>query len=469
MDFLDRKDEFKRLDKAAASKNFSFVVLWGRRRIGKSRLLLEWNRQKKGIYWVVEESAPNVQRKYFAEALSEKFPGISDIEYPDWRTLFRRLTQEIKNQKWKGPLIIDELPYLVSASKELPSVMQNWIDQDLKPMAFTLIVAGSSQSMMQGLVLSGDSPLYGRATEIIKLSPLAPKYLKEALGISSPIDQIKAYTLWGGVPRYWEFAESYGKKIEESAYELILRPDGILNQEPNRLLLEEKPTAISLRPILDVIGMGAHKTSEIAARLNQSSTSLSKGLHRLQELDLIEREIPFGESEKSGKKSLYKIKDPLFRLWFELISGRRGQIAGSSKVNLMKLLKTQLPHLNAKIWEDLCRKAFLNLPELKKETWLPPARYWQGKGPEWDIVSTSLDNNSILIGECKWFTGKVSKVLIQKTIQQLIKKGIPPLSKTPFKHTYYFLFIPEIPQGKIDFDNNNISLIDAKTIIQNIK
>lgn len=467
MDFLDRKEEFKRLNQAFASKSFSFVVLWGRRRVGKSRLLIEWNRQKNGLYWVADESVAAVQRAYFAEALSERFPGINDVDYPDWRTLFKRLTAEIKNTHWKGPLIIDELPYLVAAAKELPSVMQNWIDQDLKPLGFNLIVAGSSQSMMQGLVLSEHSPLYGRATELIKLSPLAPKYLEEGLGIKSAIDQVTAYTLWGGVPRYWELAENYGDKIAESAYHLILRPEGILNQEPNRLLLEESPNAISLRPILDVIGMGAHKTSEIAARLFIASTSLSKPLARLQELDLIERELPFGESEKSGKRSLYKIKDPLFRLWFDLVSGRQSHMSQASKPELMKLLDSRLPQLTSRIWEDLCRKAFLNLPKLPKGNWSAPARYWHGNGPEWDLISTSLDTNSIIIGECKWFTGKITSSLIQSTIQKLIQKGIPPVSSAPFSSTYFYLFIPEIPEEKIDLPKN-VRLIDAKTVIKAI-
>lgn len=475
MNVLGRKKELEVLNKSQVSKKFSFIVLWGRRRVGKSRLLLEWNKRKKGIYWVADESSPAIQRRYFAEALSEKFPTMKDVEYRDWRTLFKVLTQEIRNKNWKGPLIIDELPYLVSVAKELPSVMQNWIDLDLKPLNFTLIVSGSSQSMMQGLALNGDSPLYGRATEIIKLSPLAPKYLKDALAIKSATEQIKAYTFWGGIPRYWELAEDYGKKIEESAYELLFKTGGILNQEPNRLLLEEKPSAISLRPILDAIGMGAHKPSEIAARLGQSSTSLSKGLFRLQELDLIEREIPFGESEKTGKKSLYKIKDPLFRIWFELISGRQGQIASLNKSDLIQFITSQLPHFSGKIWEDLCRKAFLNLPKIPKGAWLQPSRYWQGNGPEWDLISTTLDNKSIIIGECKWMTGKITKTDIQKTINALIKKGLPPLSKATFKDIYYFLFIPEIPSKKNELELDigkklgiNLYVIDAQTVIQSI-
>lgn len=467
MEFLDRKWEFEVLDKAAGAKGFSFVVIFGRRRIGKSRLLLEWNRRKKGIYYVADESAATVQRKYFAEALSGQFPGMEGVEYPDWKVLFRRLTQEIRREQWRGPLIIDELLYLVEASKELASVMQNWIDQDLKGLDFTLVIAGSSQSMMQGLVLSGDSPLYGRATEVIKIGPLALKHMKEGMGIESAVDQVKAYAVWGGVPRYWELAEGYGNKIEEAAYELVLKPQGILSQEPDRLLLEERPSAVSLRPILDAIGMGAHKASEIAARLGQSSTSLSKGLHRLQELDLVEREIPFGESEKSGKRSLYKIKDPLFRLWFELISGRQGQIAGMTKVQVMKLLAGRLPHLTGKLWEDLCRRAFLNLPEIGEGLWLPPLRYWHRNGYEWDLVSTTMDGASVAIGECKWFTGEVKSEMILKAVKHLKDKGVPPLSKGGVKAVRYYLFIPELPRKKMELEED-VRLIDVKRVVQSI-
>jgi len=468
MDFLARQNELNLLDKGLHSKRFSFIVMWGRRRVGKSRLLLEWNqRQKEGIYFVADESIASVQRKYFAEALQERIAGIADVEYPDWRTLFKRLSIDIKTGKWRGPLIIDELPYLVAAAPELPSVMQNWIDQDLKGTGFMLVVSGSSQSMMQGLILSGDAPLYGRATEIIKLSPLAPKYLKNALGIHLAKDQVKAYTFWGGIPRYWELAEMYGQDTEEAVHDLLLRPEGLLNQEPNRLLQDERPSAISLRPTLDVIGMGAHKSSEIAGRLGVSATSLTKVLARLQDLDLVEREIPYGESVKSGKRSLYKIKDPLFKVWFELISGRRGQFASFSKEERIALLKDQMPQLMGSIWEDLCRKALKQLSGLPKGIWKEPLRYWHGNGPEWDLMSTTLDDKSMIIGECKWFSGKISPKEVREIIQKFVQKGIPPTFKGPFDAIYYYLFIPEVPKEYLNLEKN-VRLISAKEVIDSI-
>jgi hypothetical protein len=133
----------------------------------------------------------------------------------------------------------------------------------------------------------------------------------------------------------------------------------------------------------------------------------------------------------------------------------------------MKLLSTRLPHLTGQVWEDLCRKAFLYLPQLCEEFWLPPLRYWQGNGYEWDLISTAVDTDSIIIGECKWFTGKTTPELIQKTVKNLKNKGVPPLSKKGFKEIRYYIFIPEIPQEKIKLEHN-VQLIDAKTVIQSI-
>lgn len=465
MKFLAREEEMSRLDKAINVNGFSFIVLWGRRRVGKSRLLIEWIKKKNhGIYFVADESKDTIQRKYFAQALEEVVPGISDGEYADWKGLLRRLTLGIKESGWKGPLIIDELPYLVESAPELTSIMQNWIDLDLKPIGFNLVVSGSSQSMMQGLVLSEQSPLYGRATEVMKIKPLAPRYLKDALGIKSAREIIKAYTLWGGIPRYWELAESYGSDIDEAAHELLLRPEGILSQEPNRLLQEERPTAISLRPALDAIGMGSHKSSEIAGRLGMSATSLSKILARLQELDLIEKELPYGDLERAGKRSLYKIKDPLFRVWFQLISGRRGQFASLSKQERLQLLEEKMPFLISNTWEKLCLKAFKKLSGLPEGVWNEPARYWRGNGPEWDLITTTLDNESIVIGECKWRAGRIDLQWIRETIYKLFQKGTPKGLNFKENNIYYYLFIPEAPKDSFYFDEH-IRVIDADEVI----
>jgi AAA+ ATPase superfamily predicted ATPase len=180
---------------------------------------------------------------------------------------------------------------------------------------------------MQELVLNTNEPLYGRAQEMIKLAPLHPYYLKSALGLTDSKDILNAYSVWGGIPRYWELASSYEDPALEAIERIVLDPQGILHEEPMRLLLEESPPAITLRPILDAIGLGMHKVSEIAGRLNVPSTSLGRSLERLRELGFTEREVPFGVSEENTKRTLYKIKDFFLRFWFSAVASKRSGLA----------------------------------------------------------------------------------------------------------------------------------------------
>ena len=126
MIFLDRIDELQRLGALAARRQGGLAVLFGRRRIGKTRILLEWSRGTGGLYTVADESTPDVQRRYFARAVAERLPGFANVVYEDWDALLTRLARDARRESWQGPLIFDELPYLVSASPELPSVMQRW-------------------------------------------------------------------------------------------------------------------------------------------------------------------------------------------------------------------------------------------------------------------------------------------------------------------------------------------------------
>lgn len=157
----DRDRELERLD--ALVRRGGLAVVWGRRRIGKSPLLVEWTRRHQGLYIVADQSAPHVQRRYLAESLATRLPGFADVDYPDWTALFTRMTRESANARFAGPVMLDELPYLVAASPELPSVLQRWVDHEAGDLSVAL--AGSSQRMMQGLVLDRHAPLYGRARE----------------------------------------------------------------------------------------------------------------------------------------------------------------------------------------------------------------------------------------------------------------------------------------------------------------
>jgi len=223
-----------------------------------------------------------------------------------------------------------------------------------------------------------------------------------------------------------------------------------------------------LRPILDVIGMGAHRISEIAGRLGKPATSLTHALTRLVDLGLVRREQPFGESEKSGKRSLYKIADPLFRCWFRVVAPHRAMLAQSSAEVRLGLWQKARQSLFAEAWEELCRSAMTHIHESRCSLaqhgpWKPASRYWRGSEPEWDIVAESLDGKRLLVGEVKWTDGAASSAVLEQAISKLRAKGLPSCVHGKGHDIILALFIPQTPSGRIR--PQGIHVVTARDIL----
>jgi hypothetical protein len=450
--FLNRSEEMERLDRLASRNGGGLAVVYGRRRIGKTRLLLEWSKRHGGLYTVADQSSAEVQRRYFAQTVAERLPGFGDVEYPDWRSLLNRLARDAEAAAWRGPLIFDELPYLVTVSPELPSVLQRWTDHEAERARLVVALAGSSQRMMQGLVLPGNAPLFGRAREILDLAPIDPSFLTDAFSIPPGRELVELYAAWGGVPRYWELATEIAGGVPAQIESLVLAPLSPLHNEPDRMLLEEIPPALELRPLLDAIGAGAHRVSEVAGRLGRPATSMSRPLDRLLGMGLIRREIPFGETEKGGRRSLYKIDDPFFRLWFRVVAPHRGPLASGTRQTRKAWLARFWDDLVAQAWEDLCRR---QIPKLAADgalggrgPWKTAARWWKGNEPEWDLVSESLDGESLLLGEVKWSAKPFGARALARARDELAARPRPSLPDVYDRHeTVRALFVPELETG----------------------
>lgn len=455
--FIDRQDELSRLERFGARAESGLAVLYGRRRIGKTRLLLEWSRLAGGLYTVADQSAPEMQRRYFAEAVGRRLRGFDEVDYPDWRSLLSRLARDAAAADWQGPLIFDELPYLVAASPELPSVLQRFLDHEAKEARLKVAVAGSSQRMMQGLVLAGDAPLYGRAHELMDLGPLDPVFLPEVFELGelpaheSARRQVELYAAWGGVPRYWELASELDASglgdVPAQLDRLALDPLGPLHLEPDRLLIEELPPATEARPILDAIGGGSHRLSEIGGRMGRPATSLSRPIDRLIGMGLVHREVPFGESAKSSKRSLYRIADPFVRLWFRAVAPYRAQLTAGRSESRRLLLERFWPQLSAEAFEQLCR---LRLPRLAGSSpvaelgpWGPAGRWWRANQPEWDLVAESMLGERILLGEVKWRRAPYEPIDVARLAHRLARRPAPQLpKKLATLETHRALFVP---------------------------
>jgi AAA+ ATPase superfamily predicted ATPase len=222
--------------------------------------------------------------------------------------------------------------------------------------------------------------------------------------------------------------------------DMVLSPLGVLHDEADRLLREEYPSAIHLRPVLDAIGMGAHKLSEIAGRLGLPATSLSKSIGILIMLGVVSKEIPFGSDEKTSKKSLYKLSDPFLRLWFKVIAPNRSALNVLPPKGRLQLYRSQESTLMSMSFEEIC---LMSVPYLSGlgQTFIKAGRYWGANEPEWDIVAESLDKKTILIGECKCFEKSINEQKANREFEQLKEKGRPKVLSQYGGKFCYVLFV----------------------------
>jgi hypothetical protein len=430
MRFINRQDELRRLKALEQRAEGQLAVVFGRRRVGKTRLLVEWTQHSGGLYTVADQSTAEVQRRYLAGELASVFAGFADVDYPDWSSLFNRLAREARAIGWKGPLVLDELPYLALAAPEIASVLQRFVDHEGRGAGIKLALAGSSQRMMQGLALAASAPLYGRAQALFEVKPLHARELCAAFGDREVPDLIRLYTAWGGIPRYWELALTAGDDVEAQVDALVLDPLGPLCSEPERLLLEELPPAVELRPILDAIGQGAHRVSEIAGRIGRPATSLARALTRLQELGLVRRETPYGEPEHSSKRSVYRLDDPFARLWFRVVAPHRARLVAGKRRERLAILRSHWSALTSLAWEELSRTLITELDRrtalAKLGPWRAGSRWWHGNAPEWDLISDSEDGQRVLVVEVKYSERPFSRRDLQRLVRETSSRTLPP-------------------------------------------
>lgn len=398
--FLDRDRELERLNRLLRRDSAGFGVLYGRRRCGKSRLLREALSPDRSIFFVGDDRDGALQQAGLAREAGRLLDGFDQVRYPDWDALLARLWREAPEGL---VLVLDELPAMVAAVPELPSLLQKQVDRHGTG-APHLLLAGSSQRMMQGLVLDRTAPLFGRATEILEIRPLGAGWIAEALGIEDPVAAVEAFAHWGGVPRYWELAADH-PDLRTAVRDLLIDPFGVLRDEPRWLLLDDLRDTTQASSILSLIGQGCHRVSEIAGRLGKPATSLGRPLQRLMEMGLVAREVPFGSPPRGSKRTLYRIADPFLRYWFGYVEPNRSRSEAGMLAAVEADIAARVSHHVAGVWEDLARESVPHL-DVVGGGWGPAGRWW-GAGVdrrplEVDLVAESADGRRVLVGEVKW-------------------------------------------------------------------
>ena len=432
--FVDREEEMMTLQSEYERPGSSLVILYGRRRVGKTALISEFIKGKNALFFLASEESEAQNRTAFKEKAAD-FTGnelLRQFDAKSWDILFQTIMQTPFQEK--PIIVIDEFQYI---GKSNPIFQRIWEEQ-LKDRSVMVILCGSLISMMESQTLSYSSPLYGRRTAQIRLKQIPFRYYHEFFPDKSPRELVEYYSVTGGVPKYIElFSES--DDIYHAIQKNILNRSGYLYDEPHFLLQQEVSEIGNYFSIIRAIAAGNSKLSAISTVLEVKSTSLTKYLKTLIDLDILEREVPVTEENpEKSKKGLYKIKDNYLRFWFAFIYPNMSFIeSGNSAIVLNKIRKSMVSSHTAFVYEDVCREQMWNLNA--NDAWpfhfSKLGRWWDSRN-EIDIAATDPDGSNLILGECKFWQEPVGSNILYA----LEQKAATVEWRKDRRHTWLILF-----------------------------
>lgn len=457
--FINRKKELATLQKEYYRETASFVVIYGRRRIGKTALITEFCKDKPHIFFLATEESEAENRITFKEKAADFLENslLKSAVVDRWEVIFEQIAVVSDFSKERIVIVMDEFQYIGKANPAFPSILMNIWEQKLKDKNLMLILCGSLISMMTAQVLSYDSPLYGRRTAQMRLQQIDFEHYKEFVPDISEEEQIFRYAVTGGVPKYIELFGKQGD-IYEAIRETILSSNSFLYAEPEFLLQKEVSEVGSYFSILKVIANGNHKLSAIATVLNAKQTSLIKYLKVLCELDVIERQVPITEENpEKSKKGLYFIKDNFIKFWFQYVYPYKGMLeTDQEEFVLQKIKGSFIENHVSYVYEDICRQKMWHMTN-KGFSFNRVGRWWGNKDVEIDIVAYDSMGTDMVFCECKYSVNPKG----MRELNNLIQKALAVVWKNKKRKEYFILFSKSgYTQEVLDYakEHNNIFL-----------
>lgn len=427
MKFIGRKREMEKLE-SEYSRDSSFVVIYGRRRVGKTTLIKEFLKDKTAFYFLATEEIESQSMKRLAGVVARTTKNrlLQNATFTDWLDLFQVIA-DYEPEK-KKVFVIDEFPYLVKTNSAFPSILQNAWDEVLKDKNVMLILSGSLIGMMQKHALSYDSPLYGRRTSQMRLAPLlfTDIYAVQSLAFTESVEQ---YAVTGGVPKYLEFFED-GRELTEQIKDAVLSKNGFLYEEPFFLLKSESMTAVNYFSIIKAIADGNHKIGKIAGVLGIESSKLTPYLSTLSDLGFVEKRTPVTEKNpEKSRKGLYFIADNFIRFWFKYVYPYKGELElDNMQIVLEEMKKDFETKFVAFAYEDICKDIFANLCKRGVVDFVPSriGAHWLNDytgDTEIDVMAVDNQNKRIFAGECKYHRNPVDAPVYYALKEKVLDAG----------------------------------------------
>lgn len=403
--FHCRERELWELNKRYTKEKFECVVIYGRRRVGKTALINEFCKEKPCIFFSALNASAEENLAALSKAIYEKehTDAVTAPVYHSYAAAFTEITR--MSEKERVVFVIDEYPYLAKAEPSVSSRLQHMIDHTWQNGKLFLILCGSSMSFMEYQVLGYESPLYGRRTAQFKIQALTYKEMTAFIPKLNVEQQALLYGITGGIPHYINKLE-VENDIDEALQENLFNSAGYLYEEPENLLKQELREPAMYNSVITAIAGGASKANEIAAKAGMESNVCAKYLKVLLELGIIKKETPV--MEKQGKKIVYMIGDNFFRFWYRFVQKNVSAIQSGRISNVYEAaIKKHFADYMGLVFEFMCRDYLLryeeNLPILLSEVgqwWGTDAR--KKKEIQIDIVGTPVEGKEYIIGSCKY-------------------------------------------------------------------
>lgn len=408
--FYCRESELRKLNKRYEGNKFECIVIYGRRRVGKTALINEFSKGKPTIFF----SALNTTGKENLEALSKSIMTFErpDMESaPEFRSYDAALDELTALSKEKRLVfVIDEYPYLAKAKPAISAMLQHIIDHKWTESKMFLILCGSSMSFMESQVLGKESPLYGRRTAQFKIAPLDYKETAVFHPNLSNEDNSLIYGITGGVPHYINKLD-VRDSVDEALIDNLFDRSSYLYEEPANLLKQELREPAIYNAIIKAIAEGASRLNDITMKVGENNSVVSKYLKTLIDLGIAKRETPI--TEKPGKKTIYLLADNFFRFWYRFVPVNMSAIdSGRIVKTYLHAVKQYLPDYMGLIFEKMCQD-YLLYYDAHLPIELNEIGQWWGSDPKQkkqiqiDIVGTPVDGKDYIIGSCKYRNEKI--------------------------------------------------------------
>ena len=433
--FVGREKELKLIQEKVDSDVFEFGILYGRRRIGKTRLLAEAMKNNDVIYYSASEMGTTQNLLAFTNVVTDYF--MDSVIFADYSMLFDYVAKRAEDRHIL--FVIDEFTYLFNNNEGLLSVLQNSIDSCFKNSKLTLIISGSHIGMMEDAI-SYHKPLYARSTFKIHLKPFDYYEASEFYKTYSSIERLRAYSVFGGVPFYLEKIDSR-KTLEQNIMDLIIGTGAVFENEIYFFLQQEVRSIASYGAILKAVASGATRLNEIStkSKVNNSGTT-SKYITTLINLGIMKKEICFGENINS-RKTIYSIIDNFFHFYFEFIEfNKSGMTILPKEIFYNKFIAPKIEKFISLKFETIAKEYLIrsNLQLDNKEYFYEIGRYWYNdaklkKNIEIDIATKS--EAGISVYECKW----TNDIFRLNTVKHLKEKSeiLKPVKSGGFSKNGY--------------------------------